>query len=329
MTISRPSAEMLAAEDRVREIAGSLGGPPADPAAMRDFLRSAGAWWNEGGPATVTEQDIQVEADGHVLAARLYRPQGGEDGPVWIYCHGGGFRFGGIETNGRQLREIASLWGGNILSLDYPHLPGAAFPVAVETIAKAFEQLRRQGERIGVDGARMAWGGASAGASIAAGAAVEAEANGLRLAAGVLICPVVNGDLGTASMTSHGEGPWFPSRAMAAETWLAYTGTSDVGADPRCNLLKTDPRLLPPILIAAAEIDIFQSGAEALARHLSLSGQPVRHLVYPGVTHLFFNYSRTLSAARQCTADIARFLTEQLPVAKTADNLTKGERPWS
>lgn len=314
MPAATPSPDMLEAEARAGEIARELGGPPQDPAGLREFLKRAGAWWNAGGPASVAERDVEIVTLRGPLAGRLYQPEQGQGAPLWIYLHGGGFRFGGLETNARQLREIAALWGGNILSLDYPMLPSARFPVAVEHVAMAYAQLPSDGTRLGFDGMRMAWGGASAGASISAGAAVQAAVSGDRLCAGVLICPVANGASDTVSMAAYGDGPWFPTRAAATETWQAYTGPHGDRGDPRANLLRAEPGLFPPMLVACAEIDAFASGGAALARRIAEAGGECRHIVYPGVTHLFFNYSRMLGEARRCISDIAAFLSEHLPV---------------
>lgn len=317
MTQAQPSPEMIAVMQRVREIGERLGPPPADVAALGAYMRQAGAWWNEGGPAGVSEADIVVETAAGPLSGRLYRPDGATDRPLWVYLHGGGFKFGGVESNARQLREIAALWGGAILSLNYPHLPQGVFPMAVDQVADAYHRLVGLGEELGFDGDRIAWGGNSAGASISAGAAVAAGSGGADfLRAGVLISPVVNGASDTESMRAFGDGPWFPTRQATVETWRDYMADWPDALDPRADLLQADPRLLAPLFIASAEIDVFASGARRLAQSLEAACVPVIHRPYAGATHLFFNYSRMLPAAQRCVADIAEFLSGALPARR-------------
>jgi acetyl esterase len=79
-------------------------------------------------------------------------------------------------------------------------------------------------------------------------------------------------------------------------------------SDPRMNFAKTDPALFPPLFLAAAELDALRGGSENLARRLEAAGRPHQLKIYPGMTHMFFGYSRSVDRARECIDDIAAFL---------------------
>ena len=50
----------------------------------------------------------------------------------------------------------------------------------------------------------------------------------------------------------------------------------------------------------------------ALADRLRGAGRLHAHRVYPGMSHLFFGFSRTVDRALECVRDIADFLRRQL-----------------
>jgi len=287
-------------------------------AAQRDQMRRASLWWNED-PAPLHEvRRLAIPAGARELDAILYRPSAREDLPLYVFLHGGGFRFGDASSNALQLRNIARDWGGCVLSLDYPHIPEAPFPHAVEAVGAAFRWLAGEGRaRIGVDGARMAIGGASAGANVSCGAVVQiggAPANAF-LRAAALVVPVFDGSSDTASMAAFGDGPHFPTRASAQQAWRDYLVDPAHDADPRASIMRASPALFPPCFIAAAEMDIFRDGAARMAGRLADAGGDVDCRVYRGMTHLFFGYARMVPTARQCAADVAAFLASRLPAA--------------
>ena len=212
---------------------------------------------------------------------------------AYAFFHGGGFRLGEPRSSDRQLRELALAWGGIVVSLDYAHMPEAVFPVAVEESAAALRWLSVHGARWGIDPARLAVGGSSAGASVAMGVAVHlgpGRAGFLR--AGAFVVGVFDDDLDTASMRAHGDGPMQPSRRSAAAMFEAYAGGPGQRRDPRLDTRQADLGDMPPLFLAAAELDVYRDSSVLLARRLNGAGRSAELVVYPGTTHLFWGYMR-------------------------------------
>lgn len=310
--------QLAAALRHHEDILTGLGSSDTSAAAARAQFMASRAWWNGGGPRLAVDRDevIPLSAE-RGLRVAVYAAQASQaPRPAYAFFHGGGFRLGEPRSSDRQLRELALAWGGIVVSLDYAHMPEAVFPVAVEESAAALRWLSVHGARWGIDPARLAVGGSSAGASVAMGAAVHlgpGRAGFLR--AGAFVVGVFDDDLDTASMRAHGDGPMQPSRRSAAAMFEAYAGGPGQRRDPRLDTRQADLGDMPPLFLAAAELDVYRDSSVLLARRLNGAGRSAELVVYPGTTHLFWGYSRTVAVAQACTRDLAGFLGKHLPVA--------------
>ena len=263
--------QLAAALRRNEEIVAGLGQPgPGAQGARAQFMASR-AWWNEGGPVLVVDRDdvIPVAPRRNLQVAIYAARASAAPRPAYVFLHGGGFRLGAPRSSDRQLRELASAWGGMVISLDYAHMPEAVFPVAVEETAAALQWLHEHGARWGIDPARLAFGGSSAGANVAMGAAVQA---GLGLSgflkAGAFVVGAFDDDLDTQSMRQHGDGSMMPSRESARSLFAAYAGEPGQRQDPRFNARLADLRQMPPLFLAAAQIDVYRDSSLQLAQRL-------------------------------------------------------------
>jgi len=307
--------QLAAALRRNEEIVAGLGHPgPGAQGARAQFMASR-AWWNEGGPVLAVDRDdvIPLSPQRSVQVA-IYAAQASDaPRPAYVFLHGGGFRVGAPRSSDRQLRELAAAWGGIVISLDYAHMPEAVFPVAVEETAAALRWLHVNGAQWGVDPARIAFGGSSAGASVAMGAAVQLGLgrSGF-LKAGAFVVGVFGDDLDTPSMREHGNGQLVPSRESARALFAGYAGGPGHRQDPRFNTRLAELRDMPPLFLAAAEIDVYRDSSVELSRRLREAGRTVEARTYPGMTHLFWGYGRMVDTARACTRDLAAFLSAQL-----------------
>ena len=160
-------------------------------------------------PVVARVEDFHIPArDGHPIPARLYDDgvPGAKPGhPAFLFLHGGGFTIGSIATHDTLCRELARQSGCAVVSLDYRLAPEHPFPTAVHDAWDGLQWLYSQGATRGLDPARLAVGGDSAGGTLAAVCALMARDAGLPLALQLLIYP------GT---TAHAD---FPSRSHFRE----------------------------------------------------------------------------------------------------------------
>ena len=304
--------QLRAALARSAELAASFGPPAPGVTGMRMHAARGRQYWNEGGPELEAVEERTIPGpyrDVPVVVYRLRRSERPQ--PVFLYLHGGGFKIGDEWTNDRQMRELAQAWGGIVISADDLLVPEHVFPSAVEETAALLLWLHQHGKDWGINGERIALGGTSAGAVVSLGAAVSLEGPAwVRAAVGIV--GAFAGDPSSESMRRYGNLDLFPGAADVAPIFDDYLPDPADRDDPRANLLASDPKLLPMTFLASAEYDVFRDASAALADRLRGAGRLHAHRVYPGMSHLFFGFSRSVDRALECVRDIAGFLREQL-----------------
>jgi len=236
--------------------------------------------------------------DGSALGGRLYLPDDRPMPPVLLYLHGGGFVIGSLQTHDSLCRQLARRGGAAVVALDYRLAPEHRFPTAVEDAWAALQWLHAHGDMLGVDGARLAVGGDSAGGTLAAVCALLARDHGLRLALQLLITP------GTAA---HGQTA---SRRLFANDFLLDAVTIDWFFDHYIDAAqRSDWRFAPlcrdeldgvaPACVILAECDPLVDEGLAYADRLRAAGVPVALELYRGLTHDFIKMGRALPEASE------------------------------
>lgn len=154
------------------------------PRATFVVVLLAAAWLAT--PATFTPASARVRAievrtgiewrtvSGETLALDLYLPDPGGGGapgsrPAVVLVHGGGWRGGDRSDLALEAGAIAER-GGVAISIDYRLAPEHPYPAALDDVIAALRWLRddAQVQRYGIDTARIAVGGVSAGGHLAA-----------------------------------------------------------------------------------------------------------------------------------------------------------------
>lgn len=302
--------QQAAALKRNAEIVESVGGPGETISEIRTNADAARVIWNEGGPEMAVQRDMTVPGPFRDVPLRLYKPADTPGLPVFVYLHGGGFKLGNELSNDRQMRELAQTWGGAVISSDYVHVPEHIFPDPVIEVAAVIEWLAENGGDLGIDSEAITVGGASAGASVAFGAAYELRGRRPGLVKGVVsIYGVLDDNLESDSMRELGGGDFFLESVRVAQIYDDYIGDGDRN-DPRAFAAKGDPAGLPPAYIAAAELDPIRDDSLLLAERMAAAGQPHTLKVYPGVMHTFFMQSNVIDQAKNLIGDIADFLRD-------------------
>jgi acetyl esterase len=122
------------------------------------------------------ERVVLRERDGVQLTGEIYVPKGDGPFPTFVYMHGGGWAWGKAEYV-RKLGMTFADRGHVVLNLDYGLAPEHPFPWAVEDAVYAARWLSQNAEQYDGDGSRVAIGGASAGANLAAAAIIALTAD--------------------------------------------------------------------------------------------------------------------------------------------------------
>lgn len=270
------------------------------------------------------------DAPGLTRPARLYAPAAGRL-PVLLYLHGGGFTIGGLETHDSLCRQLARRSGAAVVALDYRLAPEHRFPAAVHDSWAALRWLAGEGaQRLGLDGARLAVGGDSAGGTLAAVSALHARDEGLPLALQVLITPGTTAHADTDSHAQFAEG-FLLDRAAIVWFFDHYIDAAQRRDWRFAPLLADDLEGVAPAWVGLAECDPLVDEGLAYADRLRLAGVPVQLELWRGLTHDFIKMGRAIAEAHDAQASIAAALREAfgLPgaAAPAAESPLPGDSP--
>lgn len=259
-------------------------------------------------PDIARVQDLTVPArDGATLAARLYADSAATGLPALLYLHGGGFTIGSIASHDTVCRVLAQQSGAAVVSLDYRLAPEHRFPTAVHDSWDALHWLVSQGAALGLDTARLAVGGDSAGGTLAAVAAIHARDQGIPLALQLLIYPGTTDHQDTESHRLFEHGPVL-DKALIDWFFHHYIDSIDRGDWRFAPLKSADVDGVAPAWLGLAECDPLVDEGVLYADKLRAAGVPVSLEIYRGVPHGFLTMGRAIPEARQLHADAAAAL---------------------
>ncbi len=246
-------------------------------------------------------EDCEIPGPAGGIPLRIYTPSTTAAGamPALIYFHGGTGVFCSIETHDGLCRILANKSGCRVISVGYRLAPEHKFPAAMDDAYAATEWAFAHRERLGIDSKRIAVGGDSAGAALAAVVCQQAkQRTGPAIALQVLLCPVTDLGLDSSSRRAFSEGYFFD---MATLDWaLGHYLTPDADiSDPRLSPLRAaDLAGLPPAHIHTAEFDPFRDDGKAYVDALGRAGVPVAYTCHQGLIHHFYCMAGAIPRAR-------------------------------
>ncbi len=230
-----------------------------------------------------------------------------------LYFHGGGFVIGDLVTCESVCRFLARHAGVSVLAVDYRMGPEHPFPAAVEDATAALEWARDNAATLGVDPARIAVGGDSAGGNLATVAARLVRAGDRSAAAfQLLIYPVCDFSAKRPSYFTFQEGFLLSKAEM---DWFRdhYLPDESRRSDPRASpILAEDLGSLPPAHLVTAGFDPLRDEGEEYARRMRDAGVRVSVRRHDGLVHSFANWTTMGRASREAMLEAAGALRQGL-----------------
>ncbi|WP_293975970.1 alpha/beta hydrolase [Sphingomonas sp.] len=221
---------------------------------------------------------------------------------IWI--HGGGY-VSGAAGIGPGLRMLARERGLLIVSVDYRLAPEAKFPASLNDNYAALKWVHDNAARLGVDVAKIAVGGSSAGGGHAAMLAIAArDRREIPLAFQVLIYPMLDDRTGSSVPARPGTGQFIWTAAANRFGWTSLLGQPAGGANPPAGAVPArlaDVRGLAPAFIGTGTLDLFYDEDVAYAGRLAAAGVPIDLAVVPGAFHAFDGIAAAARASRAFT----------------------------
>ncbi|TPL91642.1 alpha/beta hydrolase [Mesorhizobium sp. B2-3-12] len=308
---------------RILEIARAACGEPFEngsvAAARAAYNASFPTQQGEHEPVAATSQQ-QIDGPNGLVTIRIHRGIGAprSGARAVLYLHGGGWVIGNLSSHDEICRWLANLGNAVIVCPDYRLAPEHKFPAGLEDCAAALRFMAGNAGDLGIDPARIAVAGDSAGGNLAAVLALLAR-DGLAppLAAQILIYPNTDARQTADSYRRFGDGFGLTAATMA---WFRdhYVRTPDDIADWRVSpLLASSLAGAAPAFVVTAGHDILADEGTAYAERLRADAVPLVLRHWPGQIHGFVSMGRHILAARQAVSEAAAWL--QLRTRAQAD----------
>ncbi len=279
--------------------------------AHRNFWRLAHTFERDA-PEMHDIRTLDVEGADETLKARLYTPlAAGVSGPALIFFHGGAFVVGDLDSHEMMCRRLAHAARMRVLSVAYRLSPKHRFPCAVDDVIAATRWTAQHGSAFGMDAARLAVGGDSAGGNLAAVVTQQTKGE-IRLGAQLLIYPSTQWVEMTPSQVRLRQG-YVLTQAVQDYFKDKYLRTREDGMDVRASpLLAEDFTGLPPAYIITGSYDPLRDEGKAYADKLAAFGVPTVYREYADQPHGFFSLTAISRVAKQAIEEAGVWLAKTL-----------------
>ena len=260
------------------------------------------------------------------VKARVYRPAADDvPRPTLLWFHGGGWMTGSLDTADIIARTFASAANAVVVTPQYRLAPEHLWPAGLNDARAVYGWVTSNIDRLGGDPSRMVIGGDSAGGNLAAVLALESRGTQPRLAAQVLIYPVVDLDLTTTSYpsrTAFAKGYHLELADVIQCVTTYLPATADV-SDPSVSPIRSTTFAgLPPTVIATADLDPLRDEGRLYAEKLQEAGVRVHYLNTPGLVHGGFDMLGVSPTARSAMAMLVDSLTQLLSHGPASNRAT-------
>jgi acetyl esterase/lipase len=210
------------------------------------------------------------------------RPLGGEERALVLWLHGGSFTTGSMESS-RARSEMLAEAGADVVSLAYPLAPEHPFPTGLNAAFEALQALAAKPAKLtGSVQTALFVAGEEAGGNMAAALALMArDQHAPKLAGQLLISPMLDPQLGSASMR---EGECGGCECVYAKGWQAYLGDG-IRADHPYAVPLAASRLagLAPALVLSVAGHPLNDESRRYAAALREHGGAAKELTLPAV----------------------------------------------
>lgn len=264
--------------------------PPQLSLITRESVAEMRVIWGQMMKPTATEGVLvtkkQISTPGGDIDVYIYQPENNtpnKPGILWI--HGGGFIMGQANSNDFA-GEFSKKLNATVVSVDYRLAPEHPFPAGLNDCNTALRWMVKNATGLGVDPKRIAVGGDSGGAGMAAGLVLRnRDEKGPEIALQFLLYPMLD-NLHDTPSGSIGDYPVW-NRQTSFNAWEMYlNGTPGADASPYASATRAkDVSGLPPTFMTVGAVDLFRDEVIDYAQRLMAAGVPTQLAVFPGMYH--------------------------------------------
>ncbi|KAK3661603.1 hypothetical protein LTR56_000091 [Elasticomyces elasticus] len=214
-------------------------------------------------PTGVTYEDISIDSN-HCGPAKWVKPTKASPSHVLLFCHGGGYSFGSLDSHRKMCGHFAKACNSLALMIDYRLTPEHPAPAAVDDCVSGYRWLLDQG----FEAKKIVIIGDSCGGGLATTVPLKAIRDGLPSpGAAVALSPWTDVQCET-------------SPSLTSEPMHDVLGAKVYASDEE---LKT----LPPHWISIAGYDMLRDDGTRMAERLQKAGVETVVKTAEGMQHVF------------------------------------------
>jgi len=219
----------------------------------------------------------------------------GQQGPGVLHIHGGGFTASTARGSLPAIQRLAATLDVPIVTVDYRLAPETIWSGSLEDNYTALLWTVANATDIGIDPARIAVLGESAGGGHAALLTLAARDRGeVILAFQALVYPMLDDRAGTSRKCAEHIGYFGWNPAANRFGWASFLGCTPGGrkVPPEAVPARVaDLSGLPPAWIGVGGLDLFVDESVDYAARLNRAGVPAELLMVPGAFHGFDSFN--------------------------------------
>lgn len=250
-------------------------------------------------PKGVSTSARFVKSGDRLVPVRIDRHEDGGSQPCLVYMHGGAWMQGSPMTHADITMRIAAANRQTVVSVDYALAPEHPFPQAIHECRDAVIWLHEHAGELSIDADRIAIGGDSAGANLAAAASIALRGTAHAPIAQLLIYPCVHFEMSFPSYVENSDAPLLQTRGMPGVNAMYCPDAAD-RKNPLAAPLHADSHAgLPPAFIAVAENDPLRDDGYAYAEKLRAAGVAVEVDAGEGLIHGYLRAMGYCRASRE------------------------------
>ncbi|MBR2333509.1 MAG: alpha/beta hydrolase [Rikenellaceae bacterium] len=245
---------------------------------------------------TINKIKITSTADNKEFGVWVITPKGtSTPRPAILFLHGGGFVFKGAPYHYDLAKEYARRTGSVVVMVDYRTAHNNPYGTSLNDCVDAWRWLIAKAQTLGIDTARTAIVGDSAGGFLAIKTVLASDVRPSKL---MLIYPVVDCSMRTESMAKFGDTPVWNSE-LNRKMWEYYLqGSTEISL---LDLTENELQNMPTTYVETAEFDCLRDEGNEFARLLQSAGVATTHAQISGTMHGFDMAQRSDITQRQIT----------------------------
>lgn len=256
------------------------------------------------------------------LRGRIYRPAGPPIGPGLLWIHGGGLVIGAAKQDDRLCAETADRLGITVVSVEYRLAPESPFPAALDDVFAAWQWIQKNGAGLGIDPLRVAVGGESAGAGIAASLVQRLhDTAAVQPIAQWLFAPMLDDRTASRTELDATDHLVWNNRSNRFG-WTSYLGQAPGAIDVPPYAVparREDLTGLPTTWLYVGDIELFHDEVADYADRLRTAGVEVEYEVVAGAAHGFENWAGSSTLAVELVARAQTWLASILGISRRSD----------